>query len=64
MRRHHELPFGAELTEDGVRFRLWAPRAKEVAVLLEGIRTDALPMTAEPDGWFSVRTGEAGPGSG
>jgi hypothetical protein len=35
MRRHHELPFGAELTADGVRFRIWAPRAREVALLLE-----------------------------
>src|SRR2546423_13535839 len=35
MRRHHELPFGAELTEDGVRFRLWAPRAHQAELLLE-----------------------------
>jgi maltooligosyltrehalose trehalohydrolase len=63
MRRHHELPFGAELTEDGVRFRLWAPRAHQVELLLENIGTDRLPMTAEPDGWFSLMTGEAGPGA-
>jgi malto-oligosyltrehalose trehalohydrolase len=63
MRRHHELSFGAELTGDGVRFRLWAPRAKDVALLLEDTGTDTLPMTAEPDGWFSVTTREAGPGS-
>ena len=63
MRRHHELPFGAELTEDGVRFRLWAPRAHEVELLLENTGTDPLPMNPEPDGWFSLRTGEAGPGS-
>ena len=27
MRRHHALPFGAEIVPGGVRFRLWAPRA-------------------------------------
>jgi malto-oligosyltrehalose trehalohydrolase len=35
MRRHHELPFGAELVPDGVRFRLWAPRAKTVSLILD-----------------------------
>ena len=62
MRRHHELPFGAEPTGDGVRFRLWAPRAKGVAVRLEGL-VEAIPMNPEPDGWFSVTTDQAGPGS-
>jgi malto-oligosyltrehalose trehalohydrolase len=62
MRRHHELPFGAEPTGDGVRFRLWAPRAKDVAVRLEGL-VEAIPMNPEPDGWFSVTTDQAGPGS-
>src|SRR5215208_4141544 len=36
MRRHHELPFGAELVPDGARFRLWAPRTKSVSLVLEG----------------------------
>jgi len=63
MRRHHELPFGAELTGDGVRFRLWAPRAREVELLLEKTGSIPLPMLAEPDGWFSLTTREARPGS-
>jgi len=63
MRRHHELPFGAELNADGVRFRLWAPRAQEVALLLEDPQYPAVPMVAEADGWFSLTSGEAGPGS-
>src|SRR4029077_17125997 len=46
MRRHYELPFGAELTAGGVRFRLWAPRAREVALLLED--TGASPHPAPP----------------
>jgi malto-oligosyltrehalose trehalohydrolase len=63
MRRHHELPFGAELTAADVRFRLWAPRAREVTLLLEDQRPRSLPMVAEADGWFSVTTAEARPGS-
>jgi maltooligosyltrehalose trehalohydrolase len=61
MRRHRELPFGAELTLAGVRFRLWAPRAKDVALVLnDGPR---VPMQAEPEGWFSITTDKAGVGS-
>src|SRR5438105_1656400 len=63
MRRHHELPFSAELTADGVRFRLWAPRARKVELLLEAPPIPALPMIAEPGGWFSLTIGRAGAGS-
>jgi malto-oligosyltrehalose trehalohydrolase len=60
MRRHHPLPFGAEPGEAGVRFRLWAPRARSVSVMLEEGPT--LPMRREGEGWFALATGEAGPG--
>jgi malto-oligosyltrehalose trehalohydrolase len=60
MRRHHALPFGAELVPGGTRFRLWAPRADTVALqLADGI----LPMNAEPGGWFSLTTDRAAPGA-
>jgi maltooligosyltrehalose trehalohydrolase len=59
MRRHHELPFGAELKPNGVQFRLWAPQAASVSLRLE---SDA-PMVREPGGWFSLTTANAGPGS-
>jgi malto-oligosyltrehalose trehalohydrolase len=59
MRRRHELPFGAELVSEGVRFRLWAPRANAVSLQLDA----ALPMLREPGGWFSLTTTQAGPGS-
>jgi maltooligosyltrehalose trehalohydrolase len=36
MRRAHAMPFGAELTPEGVRFALWAPTAAEVALVLDG----------------------------
>jgi malto-oligosyltrehalose trehalohydrolase len=60
MRRHHVLPFGAEIVPGGTRFRLWAPRAKSVALQL----ADALlPMGSEPEGWFALTTDRAGPGT-
>jgi malto-oligosyltrehalose trehalohydrolase len=63
-RRHH-MPFGAELTAAGtVRFRLWAPAAREVELVLVG--ADALPpvkMQPLPHGWFTLETDTARPGS-
>src|SRR4029077_4742354 len=36
MNRNHLMPFGAEVCEDGrVRFRLWAPAAKTVDMVIE-----------------------------
>ena len=60
MRRIHELPFGAQLTADGVRFRLWAPRANTVSLQLGA--GSQIPMDPEPGGWFSLTTVNAGPG--
>src|SRR4051794_1466182 len=61
----HELPFGAELRGDSVRFRLWAPRAVAVSLslFLEGASGHELPMQAEPGGWFSLTTDRAGAGT-
>lgn len=64
MRRRHELPFGAELTPAGVRFRVWAPRAASVALVLEGSGAGArAAMQAEPGGWWSLVSGEAAAGA-
>jgi malto-oligosyltrehalose trehalohydrolase len=63
MRRRHELPFGAELTPDGVRFRLWAPRAETVSLRLEGSRPSAVPMLCEGEGWWALTTATARPDS-
>jgi malto-oligosyltrehalose trehalohydrolase len=43
------MPFGAEVTSAGVRFRLWAPAAKRVDLALG---TGFLPMRRGTDGWF------------
>ncbi len=63
MNRRHKVPFGAEMERDGVRFRLWAPRAAAVSVRLEGDRPSDLPMERESDGIFALTTAAAAPGS-
>lgn len=42
--------FGATLSVDGASFRLWAPTAKRVDLLLE----KSLPMRRDEAGWFST----------
>ncbi len=68
--RRHNMPFGAELLEDGrVRFRVWAPAAREVDLCLwdpgteRGPPRSTLPMTAELEGWFDLITDLATPGT-
>jgi maltooligosyltrehalose trehalohydrolase len=63
MTHHHPLPFSAELTDGGVRFRLWAPQATAVTLRLEGMTSRDLPMERGPGGWFSTITRHAQPGT-
>ena len=42
--------FGPKLTAGGAQFRLWAPTAKRVDLLLE----KSHPMTRREDGWYSA----------
>ena len=64
MRRHrHELPFGAAPVAGGVRFRLWAPRARAVSLQLETPRPDMVPMVCEGEGWWALTTELAEPGA-
>jgi maltooligosyltrehalose trehalohydrolase len=46
----NERQFGARLTADGASFRLWAPAAKRVDLLLEKSQA----MQRGKDGWFSA----------
>ncbi len=46
----NERQFGARLTADGASFRLWAPAAKRVDLLLEKPQA----MRRGEDGWFSA----------
>ncbi|HEX8964227.1 MAG TPA: malto-oligosyltrehalose trehalohydrolase, partial [Rhodocyclaceae bacterium] len=53
MKRTHAMPFGAEVADGGVRFRLWAPSARQVDLCL-GDDLAKLPMESRPDGWFEL----------
>jgi malto-oligosyltrehalose trehalohydrolase len=60
------MPFGAQLSPDGgVRFRLWAPAADEVELMLYDLAGQSRPlaMRALPEGWFELVTQEARAGS-
>ena len=46
----NEQRFGTRLTPDGVSFRLWAPAARRVDLLLDR----SYPMQQGEDGWFSA----------
>src|SRR6478735_8935092 len=60
MRRVHSMPFGAEITSDGIRFAVWAPTASEVSLVLDG--TDH-PLKADADGWHRLVSKQARAGS-
>jgi len=58
------MPFGAELSPAGTRFRLWAPAAREVELDLDmhGSRR-RFGMSALADGWFEANLADAAAGT-
>ncbi|WP_206599283.1 malto-oligosyltrehalose trehalohydrolase [Methyloceanibacter stevinii] len=50
----HTLPWGTEITDDGARFRLWAPAQDTVSLVAETGAT--VPMTKSAEGWFEAHT--------
>src|SRR4051794_32423407 len=60
MRRAHAMPFGADVGPDGVRFALWAPTAREVALVLDG---GERAMPPAENGWRRLTVPEARTGS-
>ncbi len=60
MRRKHPMPFGAEISDEGVRFALWAPTAREVKLVLDGAED---PLDRQDDGWYRTVSARAGAGS-
>ena len=56
MRSKHQMPFGADIGPDGVRFALWAPSAKACSLSLDGQR---VAMLAAGQGWFKAQVGDA-----
>ncbi len=61
----HVMPFGASLLESGgVTFRLWAPAAGRVELVLqEGGLDGFLEVPRSRDGWYQVFVAHAGAGS-
>ncbi|WP_207477806.1 malto-oligosyltrehalose trehalohydrolase [Arenibaculum pallidiluteum] len=57
----HTMPFGAEIGDGGVRFRLWAPSAADVRLVVEG--GPELPMERLDGGWHELTTDAARAGS-
>jgi maltooligosyltrehalose trehalohydrolase len=63
------MPFGAELTADAkVRFRLWAPAARQVELVLYEDLSARRPASAEtmhalPGGWYALESDAARAGS-
>ena len=51
--------FGARLTDDGASFRLWAPAARRVDLVLEKPQ----PMQRDGEGWHSLELAGAGAGT-
>jgi maltooligosyltrehalose trehalohydrolase len=59
---NRRLPVGAEVADDGVHFRVWAPRSRTVAVQLTSpaqAETKIVPLDPESDGYFSALIPEA-----
>jgi maltooligosyltrehalose trehalohydrolase len=58
------LPFGANVVEDGVRFRVWAPSSRSVDVIVYGPDAERVhPLAAEEEGWFSATVPGIGAGA-
>ena len=60
--RVHRMPFGAEVLPDGTRFRIFAPAADRVGLLLEG-HAAPLMLQRSGDGWHQLVTSEAHAGT-
>ena len=58
------MPFGAELSAAGARFRLWAPAARQVELdfTVHGSRR-SLEMSTLADGWFEATVADAPAGT-
>lgn len=58
------MPFGAQITAQGVCFRLWAPGCEQVGLCISDEQHEpALPMAACGDGWFELIVSHAGAGT-
>lgn len=50
-----DMPFGAQITPEGVRFRLWAPDCGSVALVIDGPGEGReTPLVRDADGWCAA----------
>ena len=65
MKRRHDMPFGAQCRDDGsVRFRLWAPAARQAELCLGDVnRPTYLSLDQRDNGWFELVTDAVKPGT-
>lgn len=65
--RSHDMPYGAQIVPQGVRFRLWAPGCEQVRLCLVRHKRvqyeQVLPMVARGGGWFELVAPYAGAGT-
>jgi maltooligosyltrehalose trehalohydrolase len=55
MKRVYPMTWGAQIhDEGGVRFRLWAPAAREVALVLVDSPERSVAMRRDPFGWYEI----------
>jgi maltooligosyltrehalose trehalohydrolase len=64
VKRRYNMPFGSEYRDDGsVRFRLWAPAARQVDVCVADANKSMRALEQCDGGWFEIVTDAAKPGS-
>src|SRR5262245_15899572 len=61
-----QWPIGAQLQDDGVYFRVWAPDRRQVEVVVvdaAGRERNRRPLARDPDGYFAGRIAGLGAGA-
>ncbi|MCZ7660864.1 MAG: malto-oligosyltrehalose trehalohydrolase [Xanthobacteraceae bacterium] len=58
--RRHEMRFGTEMTRDGVRFRLWAPKHDRILLRIDA---DEREMQRREGGWHALHVDGLGAGA-
>jgi 1,4-alpha-glucan branching enzyme len=53
------MPLGAQISDEDVHFRLWAPKHDSIGLQIDG---DLRAMTANADGWHESTVSGIGPG--
>jgi maltooligosyltrehalose trehalohydrolase len=52
---HHQrrMPIGGDLVPGGAHFRVWAPKRKQVEIVLYGTQERAVALSSDADGYFA-----------